>query len=109
MFRREQVLEYIASHFKHRMALAEKVYWYKCTDEGRVEFDCLLKERRPQDVEHLAKLTCDLIEFWHEIMSRTEIAIAGGYSVLSFCDAGWREENTKRYTEFFSRYLNSIV
>jgi hypothetical protein len=109
LFRRAEVLRHIEVHFENRMALAQKIYGYKCTQEGRTAFDRLLTERRSRDIDHIAELTFGLIEFWHEIMLRMETTIAGGRSTLRFRDAGWREDNMRSYSEFLESYLRGMA
>jgi predicted nucleotidyltransferase len=109
LFRRQDVLQYIEIHFKERMALAQKVYEYKCTQEGRTAFDLLLTERCSRDLDCIAELTFGLIEFWHEIILRVESTIVAGRSPLRFRDTGWREENMRSYGEFFKSYLRRVT
>lgn len=106
--RRQEVLSFVGQQFPQHLPVAERVYRYKATNEGRNELRELLASGPEVRQRELRPLTEGVISFWHTAMSEVDRCILQGCSKVQFATEDWRSRNHAAYDQFFAGYLAQI-
>jgi hypothetical protein len=108
VYARPDVLSVIQSGFGDYTKAVRAVYRYKCSEEGRAEFDARFASIGQQALDEARALTRELVALWNRIMARADDAIVTGASPLTWSDEDWLPGNERLYGEFLSAYLDRV-
>ena len=104
-FRRKEVLAFIEQQFPKHLFVAEEIYRYKASEDGRKELRELLDSGSDICDRELRPKTKRVLAFWTVVMAAVDRCLLEGCSLIPFAGEDWLESNHTAYKRFYQGYI----
>jgi len=107
-FRRKEVLVFIEQQFPKHLPVAEEIYRYKASEDGRNEWRELINSGSEICERELKPKTESILAFWTMAMAAVDRCLLERRSLIPFAGENWRESNHAAYERFYEEYIEKV-